>query len=152
MAGEKYVSEVKDLAEFKVHHPYKGVFFKNLKTHPVHGRELRGNKGAYFELGDNRVIDAHVSEIPPGGHSKNHRHTHEAVIYILSGRGYSIFRKEGQPEQRVDWEEGDLFSPPLMAWHMHCNADPAKPARYLAITDTPFVDRIDINIIDNAEG
>jgi len=152
MAGEhRYASEVEDLAEFKKHHPEKGIFFRDLKNYTVHARELRGNRGAYFQLGDNRVLDAHITEIPPGGHSKNHRHTHEAVIYIISGRGYSIIQKEGESPQRFEWKEGDLLSPPLFAWHTHVNADPEKPARYLAITDTPFVDAIDINIIDNSE-
>ncbi len=152
MAGKSgYASEVKDLAEFKKHHPETGIFFRDLREYPVHSRELRGNRGAYFQLGDNRVLDAHISEIPPGGHSKTHRHTHEAVIYIISGRGYSIIETEGEPSQRFEWKEGDLLSPPLFAWHTHANADPEKPARYLAITDTPFVDSININIIENAE-
>jgi gentisate 1,2-dioxygenase len=61
------------------------------------------------------------------------------VIYIVKGRGYSIINYEGQPEERVEWQEGSLFSPPVWAWHQHFNADADETARYLAIQDTGLV-------------
>lgn len=116
-----------------------GVLVKNLKNHEVHHKPWRGNASAYFKLADNRTIDAHISELPPGGCSKKHRHINEAIIYILSGKGYTIIHKEGEPEKKYEWEEGDLLSVPLFAWHQHFNADPNKPARYLAITNVPLM-------------
>jgi gentisate 1,2-dioxygenase len=38
---------------------------------------------------------------------------------------------------RVEWQEGDMFSPPLCAWHQHWNADTERIARYLAVTNVP---------------
>ena len=133
------IDEVQEREEFKREHAHRGVSFKNLKTFPVLTRKLRGTAGAHFELSGNKTMDAHISEIPPGGHNNRHRHLNEAIIYILSGRGYSVLQKEGEPPQRVDWDEGDILSPPLFAWHQHFNLDPDRPARYLAITNVPLM-------------
>jgi quercetin dioxygenase-like cupin family protein len=102
-------------------------------------RPWRNNKGRWFELAENRVLSSHLAELAPGGNSVRHRHTTEAVIYIVKGHGYSIVNYEGEPEQRIDWQEGYLFSPPVWAWHQHFNLDPDEPARYLAIQDTGLI-------------
>jgi gentisate 1,2-dioxygenase len=136
-------NELPELEELRAKHPYKGSHFKNLKTHPVHLRPVRNTSGAWFDLSDNKTIEAHISEIPVGGHSQKHRHMLEAIIYIVSGRGHSmIHRNLDDPPTRVDWEEGDIFSPPLNWWHQHFNDDPAKPARYLAITNLGFMKKM----------
>ena len=91
------VDETIERAEFRKKHLNEGMAFKNLKTHPVHQRKMRGSASAHFALSGNTTIDAHISELPPGGHNKRHRHINEAIIYILSGRGHSIIHKEGEP-------------------------------------------------------
>ncbi len=137
--AKRSVDETLERAEFRKKHLNEGMAFKNLKTYQVHQRKMRGSASAHFELSGNTTIDAHISELPPGGHNKRHRHINEAIIYILSGRGHSIIQKEGEPEVRIDWEEGAMFSPPLWAWHQHFNADPQRPARYLAVTNAPLM-------------
>ncbi len=133
-------NELPELEDLRAKHPYQGTHFRNLKTHPVHYRPVRNTSGAWFDLSDNKTIEAHVSEIPPAGHSQKHRHMLEAIIYIVSGRGHSIIQQDlHELPTRIDWEEGDLFSPPLNWWHQHFNDDPIKPARYLAITNLGFM-------------
>jgi quercetin dioxygenase-like cupin family protein len=120
--------------------PVEGLVVpEDLRTIELIKRPWRNNKGLWFELAKNRVLSAHLAELAPGGNSVRHRHTTEAYIYIVQGRGYSIINYEGQPEERVDWAEGMLFSPPVWAWHQHFNSDPDEPARYLAIQDTGLV-------------
>jgi quercetin dioxygenase-like cupin family protein len=111
----------------------------DLRTIDLIKRPWRNNKGLWFELAENRVLSSHLAELAPGGNSVRHRHTTEAVIYIVKGRGYSIVNYEGEEEQRIDWQEGTLFSPPVWAWHQHFNADPDETARYLAIQDTGLI-------------
>jgi len=152
MANDPVKSEVVELESFRARHPNEGVHFKNLKTFPVHQRRMRGTGGAWFDLSGNRTIEAHISEIPPGGHNKKHRHVNEAIIYILSGRGYSTIQAEGRPEERYDWEEGDLFSPPLNAWHQHFNSDPEKSARYLAMTNVGLMTKLGLFSKEQAPG
>jgi quercetin dioxygenase-like cupin family protein len=119
--------------------PVRGLVAHDLYNIGLIKRPWRNNKGLWFELADNRVLSTHLAELAPGGNSVRHRHTTEAVIYIVKGRGYSIINYEGQPEERVEWEEGSLFSPPVWAWHQHFNSDPNETARYLAIQDTGLV-------------
>lgn len=139
MISSSHLDEIAEREAFRKEHLQEGVFFKNLMIYPVVKRKLRGSAGAHFALAGNRTIDAHISELPPGGHNHMHRHVNEAIIYILSGRGYSIIEEEGKEPIRIEWEAGDLFSPPLNAWHQHFNADPEQPARYLAITNVPLM-------------
>lgn len=139
MSSNEHVNEISEREEFRKKHLQEGIFFKDLKNFPVVQRKLRGSSGAHFSLAGNRTIDAHISELPPGGNNNMHRHVNEAIIYILSGRGYSLIEEEGKEPVRIKWQEGDLFSPPLMAWHQHFNSDPEEPARYLAITNVPLM-------------
>ncbi|MBI4527874.1 MAG: cupin domain-containing protein [Deltaproteobacteria bacterium] len=150
MASDDHRSELEERGEFKKLHTYRGLVFRNLKHHPVHPRASRGKAIAYFEFEDNHSLDAHIDEIPPGGCSGKHRHNNEAVIYIVQGQGYSILQKEGEPEIKVEWKEGDLFSPPLLAWHQHFNTDQERPARFLAVTMVPFVKALGILTIEKA--
>lgn len=141
--SSRYVDEVPEREAFKRANPREGLHFQDLKNVPLVERPGRGTKGMHFELSGNRTIDAHVSEIPPRGHNRMHRHVNEAIIYILSGRGHSILRESEESEPiRIDWREGDLFSPPLFWWHQHFNDDPERPARYLAITNVPLMNRL----------
>jgi gentisate 1,2-dioxygenase len=139
MTTPTHLDEVGEREAFRKEHLQEGVFFKNLKTYPVVRRKLRGSASAHFALAGNRTIDAHISELPPGGHNNMHRHINEAIIYVLTGRGYSLIEVEGQAPVRIDWEEGDMFSPPLNAWHQHFNLDPERPARDLALTNVPLM-------------
>jgi mannose-6-phosphate isomerase-like protein (cupin superfamily) len=144
MADEEKFSELEERTEFKKQNTYRGLIFRDLKNHPVHLRASRGKGIAYFEFEDNHCLDAHIDEVPPNGSSGKHRHNNEAVIYIVQGRGYSIIQKEGGPEVKLEWKEGDVFSPPQYAWHQHFNTDPKQPARFLAITMVPLLNSMGI--------
>jgi gentisate 1,2-dioxygenase len=57
----------------------------------------------------------------------------------VRGRGFSIINYDGEPEERIDWQEGTLLSPPVWAWHQHFNLSEDEPARYLAIQNTRLI-------------
>jgi gentisate 1,2-dioxygenase len=61
-----------------------------------------------------------------------HRHTVEAIIYFLKGRGHSII--DGV---RYDWQAGDLLSVPMFSWHRHIN-DTDEPVLRIASTTGPL--------------
>jgi len=117
----------------------QGLLVKNLPEHRVHTREDRGNAATYFSFPEIKNLEAHVSEIAPGGETPVHRHTCEAFFYVIFGSGYSVMRTNGEPEKRVDWQAGDLFCTPIRTWHRHVNLDPSRPARYLEITTIPLM-------------
>jgi hypothetical protein len=68
--------------------------------------------------------------------SGKHRHQGGLVIYVISGKGYSVVDGE-----RIDWEKGDLVLLPLRpdgVEHQHFNADPAEPALWIAFIHFPI--------------
>jgi quercetin dioxygenase-like cupin family protein len=80
----------------------EGLLIQNLTDHPVHPRTDRGNSAAYFSFPALKTLEAHLSEIPPGGTTGLHRHSSEALFYVLAGKGYSTVRQDAGAERRVD--------------------------------------------------
>jgi len=117
----------------------QGLLVKNLPHYSVHARADRGNAAAYFVFPDIKNLEAHISEIPPGGATLTHRHSCEAFFYVISGNGYSEVRASDKTEKRIEWQAGDLFCTPIHTWHRHVNRDPSRPARYLEITTIPLM-------------
>jgi len=117
----------------------QGLSIRNLPQHPVHARTDRGNAAAYFSFPNIKNLEAHVSEIPPGGATPTHRHTCEAFFYVIFGSGYTEVHANGETGKRIEWQDGDLFCTPIHTWHRHVNRDPSRPARYLEITTIPLM-------------
>jgi hypothetical protein len=143
-------SEMEARDEFNRRHPpITGLVVPgDLRTMDLPERPWRANRGRYFQLAANACLGGHVGELPPGGASVRHRHTSEAYLYIIRGHGYSIINYEGEPEERVDWEEGTLLSPPVWAWHQHFNLSEREPARYLAIHNTLLMQHLRLQNIE----
>lgn len=149
LTSEGAIDEARERREFLAERAYRDmVVVKNLKEHPVHRREARNNAGAYFDFANTHVLNAHISELQPGGKSRKHRHSNEAIIYIIAGRGYSILQNGDGPEMRVDWEEGDLLAIPAMWWHQHFNGDSETPARYLAVKNVPLMEKLGLFVVE----
>jgi uncharacterized RmlC-like cupin family protein len=132
----------------KKHPPTEATIVKDLKTTELLPREYRNTKARFYRLGGAIRLQPHVSELPPGGWSVKHRHTTEAVLYIVRGTGHTTMHFEGEDEQRVDWEEGDLLGIPFWAWHQHFNDSETEVARYLAIQDTFTVKQLGLHQIE----
>jgi gentisate 1,2-dioxygenase len=117
----------------------QGLIVKNLPDHEVMWRADRSNSAAYFSFDGLHSLEAHVSEIAAGQDTQSHRHSCEAIVYVLAGSGYTLLWSQGEPERRIDWHAGDLFLTPVQVWHRHCNTDQYLPARYLEITTIPLM-------------
>ena len=132
----------------------EGVIARDIPNFPLLPRPKRANKtatstsvapraAAFDSLGGNTTLGVHVSEVPPGGEKQGHRHLDEATFYIISGRGWSELRQgEDAPDQRVDWQAGDIVTIPSNAWHKHYNADPDRPALQIAFKNTRWLRKL----------
>jgi quercetin dioxygenase-like cupin family protein len=66
--------------------------------------------------------------------SGKHRHQGGLVIYVITGKGYSVVDGE-----RVDWQAGDLLLLPIKPGgveHQHFNRDEDKPVKWIAFIHT----------------
>jgi gentisate 1,2-dioxygenase len=112
----------------------------------IKGEEIRAQhaKHSHVYLVDPRLGFNHrtfrfwINRIPAGEEegmgwkTLGHRHTVEAVIYVLQGRGHSII--DGV---RYDWKPGDFISVPMFSWHRHLNTG-NEDFVYLAATTGPL--------------
>ena len=85
---------------------------------------------------DNRILAMYIHQMPPNAFTETHKHG-EAIVYVLSGRGYTIVEGE-----RYDWRSGDCIFVTPAIWHQHFNADPEQVSQHLAIYIAPMRDRI----------
>ena len=87
---------------------------------------------------NHRTFRFWINRIPAGEEegmgwkTLGHRHTVEAVIYVLQGHGHSII--DGV---RHDWAPGDFISVPMFSWHRHLNTG-NEDFIYLAATTGPL--------------
>jgi gentisate 1,2-dioxygenase len=70
------------------------------------------------------------------------------VIYIVKGVGHTIISWDGVDQQRIDWEEGDMFSFPVWMWHQHFNDSETETSRYLAVQDTFAIKALGLHQIE----
>ncbi len=128
--------------------PTEAIIIKDLKTTELLSRPYRNTKARFYRLGHDIRLQPHISELPPLKASVNHRHTTEAVIYIVSGKGHTIISWDGEEPQRIDWEEGDMFSFPVWMWHQHFNDSETETCRYLAVQDTFSIKALGLHQIE----
>lgn len=122
----------------------EGVIARGIPTFPLAARPKRNSRAAAFDaLSGNTTLGIHLSEVPPGGEKQGHRHLDEATFYIVAGRGWSELRQDDNlPDQRIDWEAGDVVVIPSNAWHKHYNADPDRAALQLAFKNTRLLRKL----------
>lgn len=158
-AGFRFTDRFRDDQPFLIKPEYLGEriwrtnFIKNLKTAEAEAWEERGRGSAslFWEMSGNVMMQPHISDIPVGTYKLAHRHKHEAYIYIVSGKGYSLlWPYRGAEPVKVDWEEGSIFAPPLYWYHQHFNLG-ETPARYLAIHNPPWMRRFNLEWRDQIE-
>ena len=98
-----------------------------------------GQRGAFVSLGDQERGDGYVLEVAPGGQTEVQHHMFEATLYVVEGRGATVFWQGDGPRQTVEWQGGSVFSPPLNCFYQHFNLDGQAAARLFALTNAPAV-------------
>lgn len=148
--GEDYFDQVKQLDEYTQDTNRVGDI-RSVATEDFDYRG-EGNSSARWIMAGNRMLDMHISEMPPGMYKKAHRHNGDAFILVLSGKGFSMTWPEGQfhKNRRIDWQAGTLFVPPTYWYHQHFNTGDT-PARYLAINPPVLVRNLGLRFIDQLE-
>lgn len=148
LSGTAITEMVQREAWNKKNPPVEAPIVKDLKTTELVAREYRKTRARFYRLGGAIRLQPHLSELPADSASVKHRHTTEAVLYIVKGKGYTTIQYDGEEEQRIDWEEGDMLGIPLWSWHQHFNTSKTDTARYLAIQDTFTIKQLGLHQIE----
>src|SRR5258706_4268948 len=70
-----------------------------------------------------RCLDAHVHEVDPGAVTTIHRHSWDAILFMVSGEAWTEV-----DSVRYDWKPWDAIHIPAWSWHRHGNGG-GKPPR-----------------------
>jgi quercetin dioxygenase-like cupin family protein len=88
------------------------------------------------DLAGNHVLEMEVREKDgeefTDEEAHMHRHPWEVVYVVLDGAGYSTMRREGEPERRVNWQEGDMIIMEANEYHDN-RAQQNTTTRYLQV-------------------
>ena len=118
---------------------YQGAYIENLYKLELGAWPRLGQPGAIINLADQEHDDGWLVEIAPGGQTTVQHHLFEATVFVLSGRGATMFWQEGQPKDSVEWQRGSIFSPPLNCHYQHFNASGEEAVRLFVVTNAPMV-------------
>ena len=99
---------------------------------PEMGRAVTANK---YRMGGHTMLEVGVVEIGRKGHVRAHRHLVEEALLCVSGRFRTLIWHEDGREELIEWNEGDLLSPPLNAFHQHFSRG-HDPSRYVVVRNT----------------
>lgn len=128
--GERASFTTDDVVELHAAMTEKSVIRQEeVKLNPAYG--LQGYRKGLYDF-PNRVVAWGLTEIDAGVRSPLHRQLHEATLFILQGKGYSLINGK-----RFDWQEGDAVFAPLFSWHQNGN-DGSETVRYVTAGTIPF--------------
>ncbi|MDQ1664972.1 MAG: gentisate 1,2-dioxygenase [Actinomycetota bacterium] len=91
-----------------------------------------------------RTMDALVHEFAPGARTTVHRHSWDAMVFVVAGWGWTEIDGE-----RIDWGPGDSLHLPAWAWHRSGN-DGSETARYLTFSSEPLMDTMGMSVLEDA--
>src|ERR671927_6832 len=91
-----------------------------------------------------RQLDALVHEIDPGVTTTIHRHSWDAILFMVDGSGWT--EVDGV---RYDWKAWDAIHLPAWSWHRHGN-DGNRPGRFMSYSSEPTLWTLGMSLIEDA--
>lgn len=126
----------------------------NVRATPMNEYESRGPGAttARWLMAGNTQLSLHSTAIAPLSHLKAHRHSSDAFVLFLTGRGYSLIWRGGdvRHRQRIDWQGGTLFVPPTYWYHEHFNTG-TQPAQHLAVNAPELTQNLGLRFGDELD-
>jgi len=93
-----------------------------------------------------RTMDALVHEVDPGVSTTIHRHSWDAMVLVVGGRGW--FEIDGE---HIEVAPGDSVHLPSWAWHRTgVDAAATTPLRYLTFSSEPMLETMGMSVLEDA--
>lgn len=90
-----------------------------------------------------KVLDAAIHEVSPDTTSSLHRHSWDAIMFVVAGSGWTEI--DGQ---RVPWRPWDTVYLPRWAWHRSGN-DGDRSARYITFSVEPMYETFGVAVLED---
>ena len=107
-----------------------------------------GVRVAYYAGSDEgaamRTNDAGAHELDPGANTTPHRHSWDAVLFVVEGSGWSEIGG-----QRIEWKPWDAIHLPAWTWHRHGN-EGEKTARLVSFSSEPLLTSLNLALVEEA--
>ena len=107
-----------------------------------------GVRVAYYAGSDEgaamRTNDAGAHELDPGATTTPHRHSWDALLFVVEGSGWSEIGG-----QRVEWKPWDALHLPAWTWHRHGN-EGEKTARLVSFSSEPLLTSLNMAVLEEA--
>lgn len=119
---------------------YRGYFIDDLRTVELAPWAERGCSAAFMQLmGQEGIIEARITEIPPGKTLPPLKFALDEVVYVVEGRGVTtVWAGEGKPKKTFEWQKHSLFMLPHNHFHQLGNMQGDRPARLLHYNYLPL--------------
>ena len=119
---------------------HTGYFIPDLRTVELSWWEERGCHSAFMQLlGQEGIIEARISEIPPGQSLPPFKLAVDEVVYVLQGRGLTnVWGPNETGRKTVEWQEHALFLLPRNRYHQFSNTHGQQPVRLLHYNYLPL--------------
>jgi gentisate 1,2-dioxygenase len=91
-----------------------------------------------------RCLDALVHEIDPGTVTTIHRHSWDAILFMVEGSGWT--EVDGV---RYDWKPWDAIHLPAWSWHRHGN-DGDRSGRFMSYSSEPTLWTLGMSLLEDA--
>ena len=119
---------------------HTGFFISDLRTLELEWWEDRGCKAAFIQLmGQEGIIEARVSEIPPGASLPPLKLSVDEVVYVVEGQGLtSVWGAEDSRRQTVEWQKHSIFLLERNRYHQFSNTRGDLPVRLLHYNYLPL--------------
>ena len=118
---------------------HKGYFIPNLSSVELAWWEERGCQAAFIQLmGQEGIIEARVSEIPPGESLPPFKLAVDEVVYVVSGRGLTSVWTGSESRRTVEWQAHSMFLLPRNRHHQFSNTQGDAPVRLLHYNYLPL--------------
>ncbi len=125
-------------------------------------RKAAGGRGTHYQMSGN-ALAGHMYEFPGGCYHKAHAHGGGAIIlHVSECRGYTLLwpreagiqpyaSGHGDQVERIDWQDGSVYSPPGGWFHQHFNTGPTV-ARQLALRLGSHRHRVTFQDVQSGKG
>ncbi|MBD0734218.1 cupin domain-containing protein [Streptomyces sp. CBMA29] len=120
------------------------VALEDVTMHPTARRSRIGVYAGADGDRPTRTMDALAHEYDPGTATTVHRHSWDAMVFVVAGRGWTEI--DGQ---RIEWGPGDSLHLPAWSWHRGGN-DGDTTARCLTFSSQPMLETMGMAVIEDA--